>query len=105
MVAHLENLFPALRGSGYEVKSPPNERYNCIAWAAGATNTIVWWWPFGDPAKTFWPAGVPRQETLEAFHQLFATLGYAPCAHAEPEPGYEKVALFADAQGAPLHGA
>ena len=48
---------------------------------------------------------MPRQETLEAFQQLFEGLGYAVCDHAEVELGYEKVALFADAQGVPLHAA
>ena len=65
----------------------------------------MWWWPFGDPQKTSWPEGVPRQETLAAFQQLFESLGYIACAHAEAELGYEKVALFADAQGVPLHAA
>ena len=48
---------------------------------------------------------MPRQETLEAFQQLFESLRYNVCDHAEVELGYEKVALFADAQGAPLHAA
>jgi hypothetical protein len=105
MVTPFEDLFPGLRGSGYEVKSRQDDGYNYIAWAAGATNTAHWWWPFGDPPKTYWSEGVPRQESLEAFQQLFEQLGYAVCDHAELELGYEKVALFADAQGVPLHAA
>ena len=105
MVRHLEDLSPGLGGSGYEVKSPPDDGYDCIAWAAGATNTSRWWWPFGDPQRTYWPEGVPRPETVEALLRLFETLGYAVCGHAEAEPGFEKVALFADAQGCPLHAA
>jgi hypothetical protein len=103
MVTDLESLFPGLRGSEYEVKSRQDDLYNCIAWAAGANRTTMWWWPFGDSHKTYWPEGVPRQETLAAFRQLFERLGYAVCEHAEMELGYEKVALFADAQGVPLH--
>jgi hypothetical protein len=105
MVAHIENLFPGLCGSAYEVKSEQDDVYNCIAWAAGPTNTNSWWWPFGDSRKTYWPEGVPRQETLEAFRQLFETLGYAVCDHAGVELGYEKVALFADEHGFPMHAA
>lgn len=105
MVRHLEDLFPGLRGSGYLVKSPQDDTYNCIAWAAGATNTSRWWWPFGDPQKTYWPEGVPREETVEAFRRLFEALGYIVCGHADVEPGYEKIALFADAGGSPLHAA
>jgi hypothetical protein len=105
MVRHIENLFPRLRGSAYEVKSKQDDVYNCIAWAAGTTNTNVWWWPFGDPHKTYWPEGVPRQETMEAFRQVFETLGYTACDDAAEEPGYEKIALFADSQGVPSHAA
>jgi hypothetical protein len=86
MVAHLEDLFPGLRGSEYGVTSRQDDGYNCIAWAAGATNTTLWWWPLGDPQKTYWPEGVPRQQTLEAFQQLFEGLGYTVCNHAEAEP-------------------
>jgi hypothetical protein len=103
MVKSLEDLFPALRGKAYQITSPASDRYNCIAWAAGVVND--WWWPFGDPTKTFWPAGVPRQESLGAFQAAFATLGYIVCANAAPEVGHEKIALFADALGCPTHAA
>lgn len=103
MVTHIESLFPGLCGANYQVQSPQNDVYNCIAWAAGAAD--IWWWPFGDPKKSYWPEGVPRQETLAAFRLLFETLGYTVCDHADVEPGYEEVALFADEQGSPLHAA
>lgn len=95
-------LFPKLRGSGHRVASPPDDVYNCIAWAAGDTER--WWWP--DPhGNEFWPAAAPRAETLPAFQQAFALLGYAACSHEGSEEGFEKVALFADAQGVPRHAA
>jgi len=99
----ITDLFPGLRGATYRITSPEDEHYNCIAWAAGATNN--WWWPFGDPESTHWPDTLPREETLEAFRALFATLGYGTSAGAELELGYEKIALFADAQVCPLHAA
>jgi hypothetical protein len=105
MTTNIEDLFPGLRDSQFDLKSPPDDLYNCIAWAAGPTNTKLWWWPFGEPEKTFWPASVPRQETLDAFRQLFETLGYSVCDHPDVEPGSEKVALFADNHGFPLHAA
>ena len=85
MVKHIEDLFPKLRGKAYQVTSPRNEAYNCIAWAAGVTNN--WWWPLGDPRKSHWPEGVPRQETLESFRLAFSTLRYTTCDRAELEPG------------------
>lgn len=48
---------------------------------------------------------MPRQETLEVFRDAFATLGYVVCARADLEPGFEKVALFADVNGTPTHAA
>ena len=98
----LEALFPRLRGTAYRITSPASDVYNCIAWAA--SDTEHWWWP-GDSARTYWPFGVPRLETLEAFRDAFATLGYVVCAQADLEPGFEKVALFADADGTPTHAA
>jgi hypothetical protein len=46
---------------------------------------------------------VPRTETLEAFREAFATLGYVVGIGEEPEPDFEKIALFADDQGVPRH--
>jgi hypothetical protein len=103
MVEEIERLFPKLQGTAYRITSPSDDVYNCIAWAAGVTD--AWWWPFGDPSKIFWPAGVPRQETMETFRRAFATLGYAECDHAEAESGFEKIALFADTAGCPTHAA
>jgi hypothetical protein len=48
---------------------------------------------------------VPREETLAAFVACFALQGYILCENAECEPGFEKVALFADAGGVPTHAA
>jgi hypothetical protein len=102
MVAHLEALFPGLRGSAYQVTSPPDTGYNCLAWAASDQGR--WWWP-DTPPKRYWPAGVLREETLVAFQQAFTSLGYSPCASDELEAGFEKLAVFADADGFPTHAA
>jgi hypothetical protein len=97
----LEDLFPALRGQPYQVQSPRDGRYNCIAFAAG--DTLNWWWPDLDGEDT-WPAGAARVETIEAFRDAFATLGYTVCDDDHLEAGYEKIALFALA-GVPKHAA
>jgi hypothetical protein len=83
------------------MKSPRDGDYNCIAWAAGDTGN--WWWP--DPTEEdTWPSGVARVETVTAFRDAFATLGYQVCDDDHLEAGYEKVALFALA-GVPKHAA
>jgi hypothetical protein len=104
MVGHIELVFPGLRGTAYQVTSPPDDTSNCIAWATG--DTTRWWWPH-EPVpgrRVYWPPGVAREETLEAFCAALATLGYAVCDDERLEPGYEKVALFA-LVGAPKHAA
>lgn len=97
----LEDVFPGLRGRPYQITSPKDHRYNCIAFAAGDDRN--WWWPDAAGEDT-WPAGVARAETVNAFRDAFATLGYIICDNDQLEPGYEKVALFALA-GVPKHAA
>lgn len=43
--------------------------------------------------------------TVSAFLAAFVLVGYVPCAGEDVEPGFEKVALFADAFGKPKHAA
>jgi len=88
----LEGLFPGLERSGYRITSPHDPNYNCVAWGAGDSRT--WWEP--DPMRTcYWPRGVPRAYTLDAYAGAYESLGYRSCAHGEREPGREKVALYA----------
>jgi len=104
MVNPLEEAFPDLAGGSYRITSPPSKDYNCIAWAAGGTED--WWWPVPPHVKeVYWPADIPRLETLAAFSQAFAALGYIECAADNLESGFEKIALFANEQGLPLHAA
>jgi hypothetical protein len=102
MVGDIENLFPRLQGSAYQITSPPSDVYNCIAWAA--SDPTCWWWP-GDPVKDHWPPGAARDETIDAFREAFETLGFVMCAAEGLEPGFEKIAVFADDQGTPTHAA
>jgi hypothetical protein len=100
MIPIIETLFPRLQSSGYRVTSPPDDVYNCIAWAVGVTG--AWWWP-GDPERTYWPADVPREPTLARIRLLFATLGYEECVGTEHEAGFEKVAIFSSPVAKPTH--
>jgi hypothetical protein len=53
----------------------------------------------------YWPEGAEAAVTLASFMAAFATLGYAACAPEDAEPGFERVALFADDSGTPTHAA
>jgi hypothetical protein len=102
MVTYPAALFPGLAGTPYRVTSDPDHQYNCIAWSAG--DVTEWWWP--DPAGLrYWPAGIARVVSLQAFQDVFALLGYAPCSTELLELGFEKVAVFALADGTPTHAA
>ena len=94
--------FPNLKTNSYRVTSPESGTYNCIAWAAG--DSSQWWWP-GPREDDYWPATVPRQETLKSFRAVFQEMGYVECASRELETGFEKIAIFVDSDGSPTHAA
>jgi hypothetical protein len=97
---HLEQQFPNLAGEGYLITSPDTIDYNCVAWAAESEEE--WWWP-DSMGQEYWPADVPREETLPAFTAAFRTIGYEVCESALLESGFQKIAIYADAQNAPRH--
>jgi len=53
----------------------------------------------------YWPDGVPRSVSLDAFIHAYETLGYQHCEGAEHEPGFEKIALYVKREGKPTHAA
>ncbi|HJZ94380.1 MAG TPA: hypothetical protein VKE40_26185 [Gemmataceae bacterium] len=82
--------FPRLTPANHRVTSPATTDYNCIAWAAG--DTAHWW----EPGR-FWPLSVGRDEFgVGALETAFRHLGFEPCESEAPEPGFEKVALYAE---------
>ena len=101
----IESNFPAARGDGYASTSPADPDYNCIAWAAGESSRH--WWPTPHPVTgVFWPGGVPRKPTLQAFIQAYGSIDYKDCQRdGSLEEGYEKIALYVDANDVPTHAA
>jgi len=95
---HLEQIFPGLRGAPYEITSPAQPDYNCVAWAAGDDSR---WWEPGE--FQYWPEGVSREYTTEAYAEAFKHLGFEECGDARLEEGWEKVAIFATEDGLPAH--
>jgi hypothetical protein len=95
----LEQSFPTLHGTRYQITSPAAASYNCIAWAAEDT---VHWWEAVDPMKAgyYWPDGVARADTVAAYIAVFVAMGYRPGASRDKEQGFEKVAIYADEHGA-----
>jgi hypothetical protein len=64
-------------------------------------DTVQWWWPNSDDG--YWPDGVPQEETVPAFVAAYKTRGYFPCETGDLEEGFEKIALYGNAQGTPKH--
>ena len=91
--------FPRLAISGFQLNSPFDSTYNCIAFAAG--DFTRWWWP--DPIY-YWPTESPRSETVQSFQHAFSTLGYFECNDGTRESDYEKIAIFT-LRGVPTHAA
>lgn len=99
---HLELRYPNLAKTQYTITSPKSQEYNCFAWAAGDQER--WWQPTPED-EFYWVDGVPMEETLSAYIQAYQTLGYEPCESAALELGYEKIALYINNDGVPVHAA
>ena len=91
MSRELEELFPNLADSGYEITGEASRVYNCTAWALGITSQR---WDCDVPGS-YWPPSLPRDNRIETLMRLFAREGFALCDDDSPEPGYEKIALYA----------
>ncbi len=86
----IKTYCPHLSVAQYQITSPETSDYNCIAWGAEENNC---WWDPTDPDQ-YWPDGVPRELTLEAFIQAYRTIGYIPCQSPQFEHGFQKVAIY-----------
>ena len=109
-LCQIELKFPNLRIKGYQATSPPDHYYNCIAWAAGDQERF--WSPirrdqsdgaYGAPYGDYWPAAAVQENTLDAWKSAFALQGFMECQSAAVEPGFEKLAIYADGQNVPQH--
>lgn len=96
----IEQAFPNLKDTGYQITSPKNRKYNCIAWAVGDQNR--WWQP--EPAIFYWPTGVAREISVGAYVAAFAAVGFTECDNNQVETGFEKIALYA-LNNRPTHAA
>jgi hypothetical protein len=94
--------FPNLQpGNNSRVTSQADISYNCLAWAAHYTDRWL------DPLKPtgYWPADIPRRNTLNNLTKVYEALGYSRCDSPDLEVGYEKIAIYTDRRGLPQHAA
>ena len=93
---------PLLAAEGYQVTSEATDEYNCIAYAVGETDR---WWSHVPDADYYWPEHASRTPSIQSLVEAFAGLGYELCEDASDEPGFNKIALYADRQGRWTHAA
>jgi len=86
--AELLSLFPNLKISPWKVTSSKAATYNCIGWAMQETRN---WWPI----YYYWPPGAERTESVAACRQAFESRGFEACQSSDLEPGFVKVAIYA----------
>ena len=88
---------PACVHWGSQVWAIPRHcAYNCVAWAAGQTDT---WW---DHLFGYWPNSASRDGSVAAYAGLFASLGFELCETSLHEPGVEKIAVSIPDYGRPV---
>jgi hypothetical protein len=92
----LEEDCPGLSTSPYEIKSARDPKYNCVAYAVGDTNQF---WYDAYISGYYWPPGVPSADTLEGWIQVFTDHGYIETNDAGLEIEYERIAIYASAEG------
>jgi hypothetical protein len=98
----LEEDCSGLKGSPYKITSPRDVRYNCIAYAAG--DLTQFWDDLGLAGRGrvngyYWPPGAPSTDTLEGWIHVFEMHGYAVTEDRSLEAEYEKIAIYASADG------
>jgi len=87
---------PIVKEEDYEPRSDRTDAYNCIAFAMGDEQN--YWWPtprFG----CYWPPGFERSNAVPVLIKIGELFGYRQCESGEAEPGFEKIALYADLGG------
>ena len=99
----IEELLPALSGY-FEITSPANEAYNCVAWCLNDTKNYWWPAPFKLPG-VYWPPGIKKEETVEAFIALFEDQSFIKCESRDFELDHDKIAIFGAPLGTPTHAA
>lgn len=99
--SQFESAFPRLRRTGFEITSPMDPTYNCIAWAAGDSSR--WWQPV-PIGGYYWPPDAATEMTIDAYTEAYRSVGYESCSDGDLDPSLEKIALFA-LNGEPTHAA
>jgi hypothetical protein len=97
----LEEDCPGPVKSSYEITSPRDPSYNCVAFAVGDTSHF--WYDIANVKGYYWPPGSPSADTLAGWIKVFSDHGYKETEGEVLEPEFEKVAIYASTEGEPEH--
>lgn len=98
-LSEIIGCFPELATDpDFDITSPKNPDYNCIAWAANYSDR---WMqppngsklPYTD-GVSYWPDGVTCGMSKECLIEVFKRKGYVECSSWMHEDGFQKVALY-----------
>jgi hypothetical protein len=92
----MESDFPGLTAFGYEIKSPYDPGYNCVAFAVGDQNHF---WYDAEVRGYYWPPGVGSADELASWIHVFSIHGYTKAENESLEPNVEKIAIYASSAG------
>ena len=98
----IDEEMPLLAAEGYQITSEATNEYNCIAYVVGETDR---WWSHSAGADYYWPDHASRTPSIQSLIEAFAGLGFELCEDASDEPGFSKIALYADEKGHWTHAA
>ena len=82
--------------SHFEITSPKDDGYNCIAWAMGFNDRWVDHFIDTSSKKKWWPNGVKRGKSPVNLVEAFKAVGFETCDDDGTEDGFDKVALYKD---------
>lgn len=85
--------FPKLSSDiNFKIKSPFDQKYNCIAYACNKNDRF--WWPQDNIDGVEWPYGLPLNTSIGNFIKLFEKHEYVVCDTHELENDFQKIALY-----------
>lgn len=82
-------VFPNSYKHPLRITSPEDSQYNCLAWAH--QDTQKWW---DSDEDYYWMEGIPRNQKLTTFIQLFERLGFTIANNIGSEQERIRVALY-----------
>jgi hypothetical protein len=93
----VRRLFPDIEeGVSFEFTSPVDYNYNCLSWALSCDTR-----PFENAKGAYWPWKDIPDDTADGWAKLCEVFGFTLIETHDTAfvPGYEKIAIFEDADG------